>query len=442
MGATLSLEKYRRVVETAVPMKTYGKVMQVVGLIIEGRGLACSIGEVCDIETREGPLEVEVVGFKSDRLLMMPLGEMRGIQPGSRIISKGRRTFVTAGPALLGRILDGLGNPIDGLGRLEGESYPIYAAPINPLQRGRIKTPIDIGIRAINGLLTIGKGQRMGIMAGAGVGKSVLLGMMARNTEANLNVIALIGERGREVREFIEKDLGKEGLKRSIVVIATSDQPPLVRIRGAFLATALAEYFRDRGKDVLLMMDSLTRFAMAQREVGLAVGEPPTTKGYTPSVFALLPRLLERAGAVEKGGSITGLYTVLAEGDDITTDPITDAVKAIVDGHIVLTRELASQNHYPAIDVLQSISRVMPDIVDPEQLRLRGQVVEILSIFKRYEDIVTIGAYQSGSNPKLDHALSMLDRVRTYLRQQIGEKFDFGDSLQGLYNLFEGAERP
>lgn len=437
MGEMISLERYRRVVENANPLKTYGKVSQVVGLIIEGMGIGASIGEICDIFTKDGPIEVEVVGFKSDRLLMMPLGEMRGIQPGSRIVSKGRKTCVTAGPALLGRILDGMGNPIDGKGRIDGVQYPIYSLPMNPLERGRIRTPIDIGIRAINGLLTIGRGQRMGIMAGAGVGKSVLMGMIARNTEANMNVIALIGERGREVREFIEKDLGEEGLRRSVVVIATSDQPPLVRMRGAFIATAIAEHFRDTGMDVLLMMDSLTRFAMAQREVGLAIGEPPTTKGYTPSVFALLPRLLERAGPVERGGSITGLYTVLAEGDDMT-DPVTDAVKAIVDGHIVLSRELASQNHYPAIDILQSISRVMPDIVDPRHLELRGRLVEVLATFKRYEDIVTIGAYQAGSNAKLDHALSMLDRVRSYLRQKIGEKLDFGDSLQGLYNLFEG----
>ncbi len=436
---SLTLEKYHRIVRNSSPLKTYGKVVQVVGLIIEGMGIGSSIGDVCDIDTKEGPVEVEVVGFKSDRLLMMPLGEMRGVQPGSRIVAKGKTTYVTVGPQLLGRILDGMGAPLDSGGVPDGVNYPIYSSPINPLKRGRISTPIDIGIRAMNGLLTVGRGQRMGIMAGAGVGKSVLMGMIARNTEADLNVIALIGERGREVREFLEKDLGKEGLRRSVVIIATSDQPPLVRIRGAFLATAIAEYFRDQRKDVLLMMDSLTRFAMAQREVGLAVGEPPTSKGYTPSVFALLPRLLERAGPVEDGGSITGLYTVLVEGDDMT-EPIADSVKSIVDGHIVLSRELANHNHYPAIDLLQSISRVMPDIVDSRHLELRGRLVEILSTYKRYEDIVTIGAYTAGSNPKLDYALSMLDKVNNYLRQKMGEKMDLGDSLQGLYNLFENME--
>jgi len=434
-----TLEGYLSIVRSSNPLKTYGKVVQVVGLIIEGMGIGSSIGDVCNIDTREGPVEVEVVGFKSDRLLMMPLGEMRGVQPGSRIVAKGKTTYVSAGPQLLGRILDGMGTPLDSGNKPTGVKYPIYSSPINPLKRGRIVTPIDIGIRAMNGLLTVGRGQRMGIMAGAGVGKSVLMGMIARNTEADLNVIALIGERGREVREFLEKDLGKEGLRRSVVVIATSDQPPLVRIRGAFLATAIAEYFRDQGKDVLLMMDSLTRFAMAQREVGLAVGEPPTSKGYTPSVFALLPRLLERAGPVESGGSITGLYTVLVEGDDMT-EPIADSVKSIVDGHIVLSRELANHNHYPAIDVLQSISRVMPDIVDSKHIELRGRLVEILSTYKHYEDIVTIGAYTAGSNPKLDYALSMLDKVNNYLRQKMGEKMDLGDSLQGLYNLFENFE--
>jgi len=439
MSPAVCLERYRKRLGGINPLKTYGRVSEVVGLIIEGRGLGASIGEVCDIETPEGDVEVEVVGFRDNRLLMMPLGEMRGVRPGSRVISRGRRTCVTVGPELLGRVLDGRGRPIDGGPQPGGEEYPIYGPPINPLRRGRIREPMDLGIRAVNGLLTVGRGQRMGIMAGAGVGKSVLLGMIARNTEADLNVIALIGERGREVREFLEKDLGAEGLRRSVVVIATSDQPPLVRLRGAFLATAVAESFRDAGKQVLLMMDSLTRFAMAQREVGLAVGEPPTTKGYTPSVFALLPRLLERAGPVEGRGSMTGLYTVLAEGDDMA-DPVADAVKAIVDGHIVLSRRLANENHYPAIDVLESISRVMPDIVDERHLALRGRLVEVLSTYRQYEDVVTIGAYKAGSNPKLDEALRMLGPVRAYLRQGMNEKVDFGDSLQGLYNLFENGQ--
>ncbi len=437
--AVLSLKRYGKLAREAPVLKTYGRVSQVVGLVIEGTGPRSSIGEVCHIETSAGTVEVEVVGFKGDRILMMPLGDMMGVSPGSRIVAKGRNTQVTVGEGLLGRILDGLGTPIDGGGPIEGRAYPIYTQPINPLSRGRITTPIDMGIRAINGLLTVGRGQRMGIMAGAGVGKSVLLGMIARNTEAEVNVIALIGERGREVREFLEKDLGPEGLAKSVLVIATSDQPPLVRLRGAFLATAIAEYFRDQGKDTLLMMDSLTRFAMAQREVGLAVGEPPTARGYTPSVFALLPRLLERAGPVDDAGSVTGLYTILAEGDDMN-DPVADAVRAIVDGHIVLTRELAAQNHYPAIDILQSISRVMPDIVEPEHLDFRGRLVEVLSTYYRYEDMVTIGAYKTGSNPKLDYALAMLERVRSYLRQGMNEVVDMADSIQGLYALFGGGE--
>ncbi|MEA2064297.1 MAG: FliI/YscN family ATPase, partial [Gemmatimonadota bacterium] len=344
-----------------------GKVNQVVGLIIESIGPAVSLGEICRIRSRDGMREdkAEVVGFKDNRVLLMPLGSMEGIAPGCEVVADKSMFSVGVGDALLGRVIDGLGQPIDGKGELKlPRRVSVYRQPPSPMERARILEPMPTGIRAIDSLLTCGKGQRIGIFSGSGVGKSVMMGMIARNTEADVNVIALIGERGREVRDFIERDLGDEGLKRSVVVAATSDQPALVRLKGAFAATAIAEYFRDLGKDVMLLMDSVTRMAMAQREIGLAVGEPPTTKGYTPSVFAMLPRLAERAGKLEHG-SITGLYTVLVDGDDMD-EPISDAMRSILDGHIVLSRKLASKNHYPAVDVLESISRVMIDVVEPE----------------------------------------------------------------------------
>src|SRR5271157_867576 len=366
MSSALQLiERCKSIVRETDPVKVYGKVNRGIGIVIEGLGPQANIGDICQIELNgngsEQFMEAEVIGFKEGKILLMPLGELRGIGPGSRIIAKGRQRYIRMGKGLLGRILDGVGNPMDAKEPVTGQLYPVYNEPINPLYRQRITTPLDLGIRSINTILTIGKGQRIGIMAGSGVGKSVLLGMMARNTAADVNVIALIGERGREVREFIEKDLGTEGLNRSVLVVATSDTSPLIRIRGAFVATAIAEYFRSLGKNVLLMMDSLTRFAMAQREIGLAAGEPPTMKGYTPSVFNLMPKLLERAGTWEHEGTITGLYTVLVEGDDMN-EPIADAARSILDGHIVLSRELANHNHYPAIDILQSISRLMKDI--------------------------------------------------------------------------------
>ena len=368
----------------ADPIRVYGRVDKGVGLVIEGLGPRANIGDVCLIQPNDGAqdstVEAEVIGFREDRILLMPLQEMRGIGPGSRIIAKGRQRYVRVGEELLGRVIDGLGNPMDGKGHINGQLYAIYREPINPLLRTRITKPLDLGIRVINTLLTCGKGQRIGIMAGSGVGKSVLLGMMARHTEADVNVIALIGERGREVLEFIEKDLGKEGLKRSVLVVATSDTSPLARLRGAFLAIAVAEYFRSLGKNVLFMMDSLTRFAMAQREIGLAAGEPPTTKGYPPSAFNLLPRLLERAGNSDGEGTITGLFTVLVESDDMN-DPIADAARAILDGHIVLSRELANHNHYPAIDVLQSVSRLMKDIVDDEQKLFVEKVLDVMATY-------------------------------------------------------------
>ena len=438
MTAAVELDKYRLCLETLHPIQVQGKVTQVVGLVVEAAGPACRLGAVCDIFTREGgrPLAAEALGFRERRVLLMPLEEIRGIGPGCRVVARQQRATVRVGPDLLGRVIDGLGAPLDGRGPVAASAeYPLYAAAVNPMRRRRIHEPLDLGIRAVNGLLTVGCGQRIGVFAGSGVGKSVLLGMIARTTAADVNVIALIGERGREVNDFLEKDLGPEGLRRSVVVVATSDRLPLIRTRGAFLATAIAEYFRDQGCRVNLMMDSVTRFAMAQREIGLAVGEPPTTKGYTPSTFTLLPKLLERAGTGNGTGSITGLYTVLVEGDD-TNEPIADAARSILDGHILLTRDLAMQNHYPAIDVLGSISRLMDDIVDPAQRRLAGRLKETLATFRKAEDLINIGAYVAGSNPKIDYAIKMIDRINAYLRQDVGETVSFEESIRQLNALF------
>ncbi|MDP2688960.1 MAG: flagellar protein export ATPase FliI [Deltaproteobacteria bacterium] len=435
--AVCLLRKQRKIVEDSNPVRINGRITRVVGLVMEGLGPGASVGESCHVYPKDGrvPIQCEVVGFSDDKILLMPLGEVRGIGPGSKIVARRNTASVAVGGALLGRTLDGLGNPIDGLGPVEAECcYPLYSAPPSPLLRRRIERPLNVGVRAINGLLTVGKGQRIGIFAGSGVGKSVLLGMMARNTEADVNVIALVGERGREVKEFIEKDLGEEGLKRSVLIVATSDQPPLIRMRASLMATAVAEYFRDQGKDVLLMMDSITRFAMAQREVGLAVGEPPATKGYPPSVFALLPRLLERAGTSNGEGSITGFYTILAEGDDVN-DPIADATRAILDGHIVLSRELASQGHYPAIDILSSISRVMNDVVTPEHVKHALKVKSVLATYRKAYDLISIGAYKEGSDPRVDHAIKVIDRVNGFLRQDIPERVSYDNSLQGLFGL-------
>ncbi|MDI6762167.1 MAG: FliI/YscN family ATPase [Thermodesulfobacteriota bacterium] len=425
---------YHQTIRHARIIRYYGRVLQVVGLVIEGAGPRLAIGEVCRIERGEGeePVLAEVVGFREKRMLFMPLGETRGIQPGNRIVPVGSPARAQIGMSLLGRVVNALGHPIDQRGPFQSEmEYPIYGPSPPALLRQRISAPMDVGIKAMNGLMTLGKGQRIAIVSGSGVGKSTLLGMIARHTAAQVNVVALIGERGREVREFIEKDLGEEGLKRSAVVVATSDQPPLIRMRGAYLATTIAEYFRDQGKDVLLMMDSMTRFAMASREVGLAIGEPPTSKGYTPSVFVQLPKLLERAGTTPDQGSITGIYNVLAEGDDIH-DPIVDAIRSIVDGHIVLTRELATQNHYPAIDVLGSISRVMNDIVDRSHLSARDRMVSLMAIYKKAEDLIQIGAYVPGSNSQIDEAIKKMPEINRFLRQGIDEKVDFEQSLRLL----------
>jgi flagellum-specific ATP synthase len=437
MLATFSMEKYHDTVTSAMPIRAHGRVKKVVGMVIEASGPAAQIGCVCDIVTESGTekISAEVLGFREDAVLLMPLEDVRSLGPGCRVVAHKDKARVGVGQGLLGRVIDGLGNPIDGKGPIRFEdTYPIYANPLNPLLRKRINAPMDLGVRAINGLLTMGCGQRMGIFAGSGVGKSVMLGMIARQTSADVNVIALIGERGRELNEFIQKDLGAEGLKRSVVVVATSDHLPMVRLRGGFIATAIAEYFRDQGNHVNLMMDSVTRLAMAQREIGLSLGEPPTTKGYTPSVFAMLPKLLERAGTSSHRGTITGLYTVLVEGDDMN-EPIADAVRSILDGHIVLTRSLANQNHYPAIDILKSISRVMNDIVDVDHKQCAGSIKEMLATYRKSEDLINIGAYAAGSNPQIDRAIQMITPINDYLRQGIDEAATFEESLDALHAL-------
>ena len=439
METRLGLDKYRQCLDATCTIQTSGKVTNIVGLVIEAQGPLSRLGTVCDIYTQGDvrKIKAEVLGFRDNMVMMMPLEEMRGIGPGCPIVARQQRAVIGVGSGLLGRVIDGLGNPIDNKGPLAVEcEYPIYGIPVNPLSRSRITQPLDLGIRAINGLLTLGCGQRIGIFAGSGVGKSVLLGMIARKTAADVNVIALIGERGREVNEFIEKELGSDGLKRSVVVVATSDHLPLIRMRGAFIATAIAEYFRDQGHHVNLMMDSVTRFAMAQREIGLALGEPPTTKGYTPSVFTLLPKLCERAGTLAHRGTITGLYTVLVEGDD-TNEPIADALRSILDGHINLSRDLANQAHYPAIDVLGSVSRVMEDIVDPQQRQYARKVKEILAIYRKAEDLINIGAYVAGSNNKIDYAIAMIEKINRYLRQDIDETSPFDECITQLNGLFD-----
>jgi len=425
--------------ENVDSLAVYGRVAQAVGTVIEGYGPVTSIGEMGEVirEDGEGRVLAEVVGFRGERLLLMPLGEMRGIGPTSRLVMTGRQASVPVGTGLLGRVLDGLGTPIDGRGPIQADlQYPLYADPINPLRRRRINQPFDVGVRAINGLLTCGVGQKVGIFAGSGVGKSILLGMISRNTVADVKVIALIGERDREVQEFLERDLTPEARAQSVVVAATSDQPPLVRIRGAFVATAIAEYFRDCGKNVLLLMDSLTRFAHGQREVGLAIGEPPTTKGYTPSVFALLPKLLERVGTCDGTGAISGVYTILVEGDDLS-DPIADSARAILDGHIVLSRDLVARHHFPAIDILQSTSRVMKDITTPRHRAAARAVIESLSTYQRAEDVITLGAYKSGTNAKVDRAIKSIDGINAYLQQEPSEAAPLAVSIDALVKVAE-----
>lgn len=428
------IEQYISVLEKTSCCELKGRVSQAIGLTLEAVGPKLSLGELCYVRTNRADrasIPCEVVGFKDAKILLMPLGPLEGIGPGSELLACGGELKVSVGAGLVGRVLNGLGHPVDDLGRFDTDGhYPVMNQPPNPLRRKRICEILPVGVRAIDGLITIGKGQRMGIFAGSGVGKSTLMGMIARNTTADINVIALIGERGREVREFLERDLGEEGLARSVVVVVTSDQPALIRLKGAFVATSIAEYFRDQGKDVLLLMDSLTRFALAQREVGLAIGEPPATRGYTPSVFALLPQLLERAGTSEYG-TITGLYTVLVEGDDMN-EPVTDAVRGIIDGHIVLSREIAAQNMYPAIDVLNSVSRVMIDIVDREHQDAANRFRSMLATYENARDLIDIGAYKKGANPQIDESIRLIERQRAFICQGIYDEAGIDDTRKLL----------
>lgn len=433
----LDVLKYIEHLQPLDPVRVNGKVTQVIGLTVESEGPDASIGDVCFIYPSKGakPIKAEVVGFRENKVILMPLGDLHAISPGCDVVGTGKPLTVQVGSELLGKVLDGLGNPLDGsfLPR-RMPHYSTHNEPSNPLKRPRVVEPLGIGVRAIDGLLTVGRGQRVGIFAGSGVGKSTLLGMIARNTSADVNVIALIGERGREVLEFIEKDLGPEGLARSVVIVATSDQPALIRIKGALIATSIAEYFRDRGLNVMLMMDSVTRYAMALREVGLAIGEPPATRGYTPSVFAALPKLLERAGT-GPSGSITAFYTVLVDGDDMN-EPIADAVRGILDGHIVLSRQLAHKGHFPAIDVLASVSRVMKEIVTEEQQDAANELKKLLAVYKDSEDLINIGAYQRGTNAEIDLALQFIDPIQSYTKQKTNEKVSLEEAQSHLINHF------
>jgi flagellum-specific ATP synthase len=433
---TIKWNKYQEALRYCQPIKMEGKIVKVAGIVAQANGPGMSIGSLCSIRNGSGQnMQAEVIGFNDKRVIVMPFGEMRGIEPGSRIVDINKRPTIKVGDAYLSRVVDGLGQPIDGKGAIQAQAdYPIYGNVINPLKRQIIHQVIDVGVCSINAMHTLGKGQRIAIMSGSGVGKSVLMGMIARHTNADVIVIALIGERGREVREFIERNLGEDGLKKSVVVAATSDSPALVRIRGAHLATTIAEYFRDKGLDVVLIMDSITRFAMSLREVGLAAGEPPSAKGYTPSVFIQIPKLLERTGTVEKKGSITGVYTVLVEGDDMN-EPIADSVRSIVDGHVILSRDLAHKGHYPAVDVLSSISRVMHDIVEDDHLNMARKLVKVLATYRESEDLINIGAYVDGTDPNIDYAKKNIHKINSFLQQDINESMSFKESVIRLKNV-------
>jgi flagellum-specific ATP synthase len=433
---TIKWNKYQEALRYCQPIKMEGKIVKVAGIVAQANGPGMSIGSLCSIRNGSGQnMQAEVIGFNDKRVIVMPFGEMRGIEPGSRIVDINKRPTIKVGDAYLSRVVDGLGQPIDGKGAIQAQAdYPIYGNVINPLKRQIIHQVIDVGVCSINAMHTLGKGQRIAIMSGSGVGKSVLMGMIARHTNADVIVIALIGERGREVREFIERNLGEDGLKKSVVVAATSDSPALVRIRGAHLATTIAEYFRDKGLDVVLIMDSITRFAMSLREVGLAAGEPPSAKGYTPSVFIQIPKLLERTGTVEKKGSITGVYTVLVEGDDMN-EPIADSVRSIVDGHVILSRDLAHKGHYPAVDVLSSISRVMHDIVEDDHLNMARKLVKVLATYRESEDLINIGAYVDGTDPHIDYAKKNIHKINSFLQQDINESMSFKESVIRLKNV-------
>jgi len=435
----LSYEAYRDTVKTARVLTYGGVVLDIVGLLIESSGPKVRMGEICKLIPPSGiPILGEAVGFKDGRVLLMPYGDLDGIAPGSTVLGTGKQLLVAAGDGMLGRVVDALGFPMDRKPSWAVEAYyPTMERPPAPLDRGRIDRPLATGVRSIDGLLTLGEGQRIGIFSGSGVGKSTLMGMIARNTSGDVNVIGLVGERGREVKEFIDRDLGEEGLRRSVVVVATSDEPALMRIKAAWVATAVAEYFRDEGRSVLLMMDSITRWCMALREVGLATGEPPTTRGYTPSVFASLPKLLERAGRSLRG-SITGIYTVLVEGDDMD-EPIADAARGILDGHIVLSRDLAQIGHYPAVDVLASVSRLMTQVAGEEQQEAAQKMRSTLATYRKAEDLINIGAYVRGSNPRIDESIGYIDKVNQFLRQAVPEKFTFDETVSRLKSVFGAA---
>jgi len=427
-------EEYERIIDSADTVRVNGRVNQVVGLLIEASGPQAAVGDLVHVLTGLGPMPCEVVGFRRGAVLLMPLISTTGIRQGSEVVPAGLPLSAPAGQGLLGRLVDGLGEPLDDKPLPAGlVKVPIVRDPPSPFSRRRILEPLETGVRVLDGLFTIGKGQRLGIFSGSGVGKSTLMGMIARNSKADVNVIGLVGERGREVREFIEKDLGEDGLRRSVVVVATSDRPALVRVKAAFTATAIAEYFRDQGMDVMLMMDSVTRFALAQREIGLAVGEPPTTRGYTPSVFSLLPKLMERAGTA-RTGSITAIYTVLVEGGDMD-EPVADAVRGILDGHLVLSRELAQQNIFPAVDILASISRLMPDIAPKRQFEAAGKAKDTYSTYMQSADLIGIGAYKAGSNPKIDTAIAKLPKIQEFIKQGIREQTTYDEAVKSLEAL-------
>jgi flagellum-specific ATP synthase len=433
--AAFSLQSYCDRVGRVDTMPVTGRVVRSVGLLIESTGPRASVGSVCDIIGSDGPpLCVEVVGFRDSILLTVPLGDTSGIKPGDRVVARSTAASVPVGHALLGRVVDSLGRPLDGAPLRLTERYPLHPAPLNPMDRDPVATPIATGVRVIDALLTCGRGQRVGLFGGSGVGKSTLLGMITRGTAADVIVLGLVGERGREVRGFLDHDIGIEGRKRSVVVVSTSDNPPLLRMRAAYTATAIAEYFRDQGLNVLLLMDSVTRFAMAQREVGLAAGEPPTTKGYPPSVFSELPALLERAGSVSGRGSITAMYTVLVDGDD-HNEPVADAVRAILDGHVVLSRDLAASNHYPAIDVLQSVSRTMPDVTTPAHRQKAGVVRSWMAAIRDTEDLVSVGAYVPGANPRIDEARAHAEAITAFLCQPADTLCGFADATAALQEL-------
>jgi flagellum-specific ATP synthase len=434
----LNLDSYHSKLNFAEPLAKVGTIRRAIGLIIESLGPPVPVGTVCDIPSVDGTTTVpaEVIGFRDHMIISMPLRPISGVRLGDKIYAMKSTPVIPIAPSMLGRVVDGLGEPIDQHGPIVyTDQVPLYPPPINPLRRENITRPISTGIRCIDGMLTCGMGQRLGIFGGSGVGKSTLLGMIARFATADVNVIALIGERGREVPGFLSKELGPEGLAKSVVIVSTSDCPPLLRIRGAMAAGAIAEYFKNQGKNVLLIMDSITRLAMAQREVGLASGEPPTSKGYTPSVFTLLPRLVERAGNFRNSGSITGFYTVLVEGDDFN-EPISDAVRSLLDGHIMLSRQLAWKNHYPCIDVLSSVSRLMPQLVDPEHRTQAGRLRELLSAHKQSEDLINIGAYVHGSNPRIDEALQKYERMQSFLKQDSEMRVDLADTKTELASIF------